>query len=350
MEDKNDFIFSWDKKQYKEDYIDLKDYSNFFKIKNFHDFSNIVPIKYDKYKKEEVRLKNWMRTFRGVPDEYFAINPIPKQIGPLYLSSFLDLIGTWHLQIRNKHIYNLWEEYYLSHRQSFDLIRNMEYDLKTSSGIKRVNLSFAENFRFKSEPNFLNLFNMRKEDRHCIIPQDENHFLYMIDFRQFEFRTFLNLTSSNIDFETEDLYGHIGKMLQIENPKIELISYLYSQRDDAHIKKVIDKNKIIDIMNDEWFFWKGYPVYFDKDSDYNKKIHSIIQTISYLIYLEKFSLVLEILKGKESRLVFPLHDAMIFSISGKEIELLEEIPNILVDDVYKIKQYIGKDFLNMEIL
>lgn len=334
-------VYSWDDPRF----IDLKKYSTFFKIKSFHDFSEILPEKYEKYKKEELRILSWMRT---LPEEGFHYDPFPKMLASLYLSAQNDLLGSWVSQIRKNLMWEPWEAYYEKRKDSFDLLDKMRFFIKTKNGKEKVDLLFAENFRFKANEGSLNLFHMPKERRDVIIPQDGESFLFMVDFRQFEFRTFLMITDSNVDFEDEDLYEHVGSRLSFSNPKLDVISYLYSQRDEERINKVIDKPNLVNKMGTDGFCWQGMPVFLKSDYAFNKKIHTIIQTISYFIYLKKFSKILKLLKNKKSKLIFPLHDAIIFSISFSEAELVKEIEELLVDDVYKIKKYIGYDLKNME--
>lgn len=349
VEDKKSAIFSWDKKEFAEDYFDLKDFAAFFKIKNFHDLSGFCPEEYSVYRAEVSKIKSWILTFGTVPDKYFGMyDALPSSLVLQFLEAKNILLSTWTSQIASCEIYEPWFKYYEAHRASFRLLRDMRYEIQTRNGPRQVDLEFAENFRFKAVDETFNLFHMPKKDRGCVIPQSKNHFLYMVDFRQFEFRTFLMLVGVDVDFEIGDLYKHLGDRLGLKDPKLDFISYLYSQRTDENIKSVIDKNEIMDKMGEDLFIWREYPVFFKKDSEYNKKIHSIIQTVSYLIYLEKFSKVLKLLEGKDSKLIFPLHDAMIFSISTSEMNLLDEIPRLLVDDVYKIKQYFGKNLLEME--
>jgi hypothetical protein len=45
--------------------------------------------------------------------------------------------------------------------------------------------------------------------------------------------------------------------------------------------------------------------------------------------------------------VYPLHDSVVISLSKREIDLIPQIKNVLEGSVHKVKQYIGKDFLEL---
>lgn len=348
IDDGFNFILSWDKKKYSENFYDLKDLAIFFRIKNIFDFASKFDREYSIYRNEKNKIKKWNLTFQGLNQNNknnFEI--IPGNLAINYLYAKNELFYTWINSIKDLQPYKKFLSYYDRNKESFFLLRDMQYEIYTSEGFQKVNLEFSENFRFKSKHGYYNLFNMPTHSRDEICARDKS-FIYMIDFRQFEFRTFLNITGADVDFEDLDLYNHIGERLGLENPKIELISYLYSSRNDENLEKIIKKNDLIENIKDELYEWNGYPVFINEDFEQNKKVHSIIQSISYLIYLQKFAKIIELLKGYDSKLIYPLHDAMIFNILDSEVELIDKISEILSDNIYKTKEYFGKDLLNVK--
>lgn len=345
VSDDLDLDFSFDKKTYDEDYLDLKDFSVFFKFKEEKDFS-VFKEEFEKYKSSKQKLLSWLGTYKitGIRPREGAT--FPPQIALQFLEAKADLLLRFQEEIRNKHIYNSFLNYYQHNRPSFDILRRMSYKIDTLDGEKKISLSFAENFRFKPDKGSFSLATLKKEDRD-IVKALPGFFIYMADFSQFEFRTFLSLTNSKVDFSSDTIYEDIGRAIGLEDPKISLISNLYSQSEDFRIKKIVDKSNLIDRLRGDSFEHGGFPVFLG-DSPKNKKIHTTIQTISYFYYLKKLDKVLNLIRNRRTKFLFPLHDAMIFSIHEDELFLLEKISDILENEVYKIKNYIGKDLKKVE--
>lgn len=344
----------WNKKNYPaERCLDLKDLAIFFKIKDFKDLWQICPEEFEKFEREERRIGSWLNTFEGVEVDLlsnFCLYP------PYILNGFLDarmelLSALWRWLMDQEHGERV-ADYFVQNSDMFDTVRSMRYSVRTTSGNEPVDLVFAENFRFKAQPDTLNLFNMPKQMRGRILPCDDSSFLYAIDFRQFEFRTLLDLVDADVDYSCKDLYGEIGQKLSMtgDAAKINIISYLYSDRDNDELRGIFDKSKIFDKIEGDYFMWDEVPIYVRASAEPNKQLHTVVQTISYFFYLDRLDKILKVLDGKKSKFIFPLHDSMIFSVNKDEIGLLEEIPGMLETDVYKIKSYVGTNFLEMKEL
>lgn len=347
FEDSQNINFCWNKRLCTNNNFDIKDLMMFFKIKSIRELKEIYPKKYENFTEESKKIKSWIKTFEKVPNKFLTKNNIPDSLAKQYNSALFDLFSSWIKDISAQEVYQSFLNYYEKNKSSFYIQKEMFYDVLTSDGYKKVDLEFSENFRFKSVHGNFNLFNMPKEERVQVIPE-KNSIIYMVDYRQFEFRTFLSIVGADIDFSHNNLYEEIGRKLNLKNPKLDLISYLYSNRIDSNISKIIDKEAFLNSLNTQSFIWKDYPVFMKDDFDKNKKIHTVIQTISYMIYLKKFRKVLDLLKQKKSKLIYPLHDAMIFTIQKDELELIEEIPEIVSDDIYKTKEYCGKNLRDIE--
>lgn len=337
----------WDKKRFNFDVFDLKDFANFFKIKNFYDLKDYFPKKYDFFKKSENKLLSWLKTYDCIGSKH-EYRSLPQFIYKDFLSARADLMMSLYDYIKNIDMYSSFKKYYEHNRHIFMIQKEMDYKIKTTDGYEKVELEFAENFRFKNAPETLNLFHMPKVLRKKIIPQDNDSFIFSADYRQFEFRTFLKLIDFDIDFENENLYEELGNSLNLtqEDFKIKLISFIYSNSDEL---KIFDKNKILEKIQNDYFIWNNIPVFVGKNEQ-KKQIHTIIQTISYFYYLDKLNEIIKMLKNKKSKFLFPLHDEIIFSIHKNEIELLEEIPKILSNEVYKVKKSVGNNLGEMKIL
>ena len=223
--------------------------------------------------------------------------------------------------------------------------------IKTKSGEEEIELSFAENFRFKNKRNTFSLFTLPKENRDIIVPQEENSFIFAVDFRQFEFRTNLLLLGEQELLKENDLYKTIGVELDITSSdlKLSILSNLYAPTvKDEKIQKFLRRNIILDKIEKDVFWFKGQPVYVKYDDHDGKKIHSITQSISQYYYIRKLQEIVDLLEFKRSKFIFPLHDSMIFSIHESEMELMEGIVKILTNHAYKLKCYIGSNFKDIE--
>lgn len=339
----------WDKKRFSfEKCIDLKDIALYFKIKDFSDLACHFPDEYANFAVQKNKMDGWISSFSYIPEHHSKNLPgIPSRMALQFLRARRDILALLWEKAHFGEASRAFLEYYRNAFGAFDAVRKMDYEIKTARGVRRVNLCFAENFRFKTMPESFNLFNMKKEYRNVVIPQSEDEFIYAIDFRQFEFRTFLRLVDADVDFEEGNIYECLGERLglSLSDVKVKLISYIYSEAKDENIQQIADKDKLD--VSGEYFFGGAVPVFLGCGLR-NKKIHSAIQTISYFHYLERLELILRLLDNKKSKFIFPLHDAMIFSISKDELFLLDEIPKLLEDDTYKIKQYIGKNYLEIE--
>jgi hypothetical protein len=250
--------------------------------------------------------------------------------------------------IKNTDPSNLFLNFYEDNLEIFNCSRFMSYEIFTTHGCERIDLDFSENFRFKSVNGSFGLHSLPKQKRIDIVTHNKDSFLYVVDFRQFEFRTFLYLTGADVDYDELDLYEFYAKKLNLEknNFKINLISHLYSDS-SSYLNRELSKELILDSISDGFFVANKTPIYVG-GSENKKSIHTIVQTYSYFDYLRKLSKILRLLDNKKSKFIFPLHDCMIFSIEGDEIDIIEQIDTILEDDIYKIKKYIGKNFLEIE--
>ncbi len=292
----------------------------------------------------EKYLKSYKR-LRVNTDPFSIFELIP---GPLYR----DLIEAKTLVLDDVYNFYLSLPYFNRIEKFFrtDITRCLEalsYSIKTADGDSQVNLNFAQNFRFKAKQGTLNIFNMAKELRDNIIAQEPDHFIYCADFRQFEFRTFLMIhpMAANINFEDLAMYDTVGQRHGVT--KQQILAYLFGEH-NSNLAEAFPVGPLLEKAQNDVFFWRYFPVVLQQNVANNKNVHTIIQTISQYVYLEKLNKVLDLLNGKSTKFLYPFHDNMIFSMHKNETDLIPQIQKLLEDDVYKVKQYCGTNLSNVK--
>jgi hypothetical protein len=224
-----------------------------------------------------------------------------------------------------------------------EVINKLESEILVNNGTAIISFLFSENFRFKSAPDCLNVFNLQKEFRDVLIPQNENSIIFAPDFRQFEFRTFLNIQGIDSYFSHEQIYEEIGKNLNIANPKEGIISYLYGSNNQK-FEDFFKKKTLIERIEDQVFWFGEIPVFIRDDYDVGKKVHTIMQTVSQFFYIEKLNTILDFLADKKSKFLYPHHDCMIFSLDASEPEVVDFLIDCMETEVYKVKCYAGSNY------
>ena len=236
--------------------------------------------------------------------------------------------------------------------ESINALRDMDYQIRTEEGWQKVRLMWQANFRFKSLPGYLNLFNMRKKDRNKVLPHSDDHIIYYADFRQFEVRTFIMLHPHlEFDFENRELYKDLAARLNLDlsTAKQQIIAYGYGQENEA-LDKVLDRNALLKNVRDDFYSWNGYPVVFRPKETDKIKIHTLVQTVAQYIYIKKLYKILNLIAETNSKFIYPLHDSVIISLHKDELELIPKICDILEDDVYKVEQCLGPNLGELEVI
>lgn len=331
--------------------INIQDLLLFFKIKQQKDFESICPQNYSKLSEVQMVAENTFSSFRGLPvrlSDYEASSLVPnflwsrleaseRLLREEALESFEFVVGRPNFERIN----SFFQEF------PSEVINKLDFKINTLGGPVDIKLIFAENFRFKDAPDSFNIFNLQKDLRNVIIPQDADSKIFVADFRQFEFRTFLNIQGVDGYFEHEKIYDEIGKDLKIkQNPKESIISYLYGSKNSS-LESFFRKEELIDRVKDSVFWFEDLPVFVKEDYEIGKTIHTINQTISQYVYLNKLKKVLNLLEDKRSKFIFPHHDSVIISLSRDEDFLIDEILEVLEDDVYKVKCYVGDNYRDL---
>lgn len=331
-----------------EQNLDLKDFFTFFKLKNDNrdQFSFGLNDKFIKKQEFESKFHAILHSFSKIEDidEYSMFDLIPFHIFENFAKLNYDFYSTCLNEFKTKSIFNDFFEFYIKNLELFQITDK----IGGNYSFGETSFEFAENFRFKSKKGTFDLFHLGKEQR-SVVECPPDHFVYAPDYKQFEFRTFLDLIGYNKSIFSESIYNFLGSRMGMpaDKAKISSISWLYSPYPNEKLDTEMDKRIILNkIVNGCGHF--DYPVFVGEDSQPHKRIHTIVQTVSQFVYIEKLHRVLSMLKDKRSKFVFPLHDSMIFFIHKSELELTEEIDNLMEDEVYKTKKYIGKNYKDIE--
>ncbi len=351
----NSNTFFWDRKEnVGQSGICLNELFLLFKIKQFQDLKEISSTFQD-YEKSQDKVKTILKSFTEFPINLETVDVwdlVPHWISEVY-SEFKEQVlieGLEYCKCKTKDFDKIIN--YFNNRFYGKVLEKLEFDILTLNGKEQISLAFAENFRFKSNPDMLNLFSLKKEERNLIIPQNKDSVIFAADFRQFEFRTFLKLQGFDDYLNNENIYEDLGKSLnlQAQDLKIGIISYLYGNKNNEKFEKFFKKQELLNKIEQNIFWWKDYPVFVPENDGDGKKIHSIVQTVSQFIYLEKLDKILNLIQNSNSKFIFPLHDSVILSLHKKDEELIDKIIDAMEDETYKVKCYIGSNFKDiMEI-
>lgn len=336
-----DLYLSWNKTDEKT--AALKNILNVFEIKKIEDISNHFDVDTTEYEKVSKKVLKIMNSFSSFGKNISIENAIPKFILEEFVDSRNKILENCSKELE-KYISEDFVKFYTS--EIFSVPKRLNKTIMTTEGEEILNFVFSKNFRLKSASG-LNIFHLPKKERIKIIPQKDDHILYSCDFKQFEFRTFLNLHPSLTVPRCENLYDFFSEKLNMskENCKVSIISYLYGSNnkilDDFFQKDKIDINSAV-------FSYDKMFVLLDEKQDDKKKFHSVIQSISQFFILEKILNLQNLLKNYDSMILFSLHDELLFSINKDEIkDLLPQIREIIIDEIYKIHESIGLNYFEM---
>lgn len=343
----NDFIFSDSR---NDESINLDDLMMFFKIKTESDLEDVSSY-YGEFFDCKMKVRNILLSFLDFPIEvgsYDERRLIPDFLWRRYRVSkedlYRDALDYFSKMVGPENFKKICS-FFLKFQST--IIDKLKYSVTTKNGKAEISLLFAENFRFKSEQDTLNIFNLHKEARDVIIPE-KNAIIFSADFRQFEFRTFLHIQGLDQYLQFENIYEKIGHDLGIhDDAKSAIISYLYGSK-NVKLESFFQKDSLLEKIESNVFWFNDLPVFIKEDYDPGKKIHTINQTISQYCYIDKLNQILNLMNGKNSKFIFPLHDSIIISLDRGEDFLFDNILDIMEDNVYKVKCYAGDNFRDIE--
>lgn len=348
-------LFYWDEKTKNiENSVNLKDLFNFYRVNTVHDLGKFIeaPSKLlEEYLFLSRRIRKILLSYRNFPagrgQHKFEL--VPKSMLEDFKCVKIEVLKRSVDWISDKFFYAKAVNFFSSKFKG-SVIDDICNDINTIEGYKKIDLVYQANFRFKNHGNGFNFFILPKKERKMIVPE-RGSFLFSADFRQFEFRTFLDIRKEiECNFENEDLYDQIAKKFSLnkETAKRNIIAYLYGSRNDT-LDKFLNKNKILDMLQEgEFVEFDGFPVYFKKDELDHIKIHTVVQAISQFRMIEKLHKLIKLTENSGVKFLFPLHDEVLLSIREENIDSVKTIIRILEDDKYKLKKKFGYDFLNMK--
>lgn len=337
--------------------IDLRHFSIFLKNKNFQEFvlsvgDKNLEILLAKYEKEKQTVFNHVKAYLSVGIDIGKIED-KKLIPGFLLSSCAELHSEILSGLKDflykKHLFKeIIEQDYA--RYGIVSAEWKESPIKTPEGISKLNLEYTSNFRYKASGGSLNVFNMPKEERRKLLPLDDDSFIFAVDYRQFEVRTFLAETQFKyFDFVNEDIYEHVSRINNCtrDEAKVAVISFLYGA--NSSIFPGIRREDILaGMISEEVYFSNILGLRIPVSANDKNKVHTITQTISQIVCAQKINKLHKLLENTKSSLIYPFHDCMIFSINKKEAYIMKDIVQTMEDDIYKTKSYAGKDYGNIK--
>lgn len=354
----DDVSVYWNKKSNAivKDSIDFMDIFNFYRAgDSLLNLPSIYSSKsINRYMEFKEKILSIFRSYKQINidfSNYEIYDLIPTRIMKEFLVAETLVLKDANEFLQSKEWYDVVLKFFKD-RSKTNVLKDLHFPILTTWGRQDINLVWQANFRFKSMKGSFNLFNMPKTSRDVVIPQSENDIIYCADFRQFEIRTFCKLHPElEVDFENRELYAEFAKLTGLETDvaKEQIIAYIYGQI-NPKLDIIADRKLILDFVKDDFYSWQGYPVILREQDNDKIRIHTIVQTISQYIYLEKLEKILELLKDKRSKFIFPLHDSIIVSLNKDEMDLIPQMVSILEDETYKVKQYMGDNLRDLEVI
>lgn len=348
--------FYWNKKvnAIVDNSIDLRDVFNFYRVNE--SISNLASVfsskNISKYKDLEQKITSIYHSYDSLRlSKYNIYDLVPLRILKDFMLSEILVLKDSYDFLKEKSWCDKVIQFF-QQKAKTNILTSLNFPIHTKDGETKVDLLWQANFRFKSAPGSLNLFNMQKQDRYKVIPQDEDSIIYCADFRQFEIRTFCMIHPElEVDFSNREIYKDFAERLSLDpnEAKDQIIAYGYGQKNDK-LDNVLNRNAILENVNDDFYSWRGYPVILRSTDEDKIKIHTIVQTISQYIYLEKLEKILKLLNGTKSKFMYPLHDSIIVSLHKDEMDLIPKFVDALEDEVYKVSHESGPNFAELKKL
>lgn len=355
-----EIVYLWDKKrnpdfQFSIDLKDVFNYNRIYKLEEAVKFTNNSKL-LEEYVFLQERIKRILlsySSFRSDITKYSAFEMIPYSIQAEFIQRRLDLIQVCFDWFEQQKYFEPVKKFLLNDKRT-NVLKSFTKQIKSIDQKQlQIDLVYGANFRFKAEPGTFNLFNLPVKERDKIIPQDTEHVIYAADLRQFEFRTYLMLHPSlDVDFEQLEFYKYFAAKFNLdpETAKTQILAYLYG-KENEQLNGVLRKNEILDLISDDLFLWRGFPIVFNQNEPNYKKIHTLVQSMSQLFLLDKLQQIVEAVEKEQDGTIFiyPFHDEVILSVNkGKLDYWSRKIKNILEDEIYKIRHFYGKNLLELK--
>ena len=180
-----------------------------------------------------------------------------------------------------------------------------------------------------------------------------NDWLVELDFNAAELRTLLGL--SGVEQPTEDIHewnikNVFKKKMTREAAKKRVFAWLYNPTsEDVELAKIYDRDKVLQK------YYSGGQVHTFCDrtipSDDYHALNYIVQSTTSDLFLRRMIEVHEMLKGKQSRILFSVHDSFVLDMAHSERHLVKDIVDVFANTElgkFKVNVKAGKDFGNMK--
>jgi len=195
--------------------------------------------------------------------------------------------------------------------------------------------------RLATNPNTFPILTMNKEFRACIRPQ--NDWFIELDFNAAELRVLLALAANPQppnDIHDWNVKHVFNNKLTREEAKTKTFAWLYSQRANAQLERLYNKEAVKDK------YWDGFKIETDygrtiKDVDKHHALNYIVQSTTIDMVHEQAHKVYKLLKGRKSYISFLIHDAVCIDLAEED---RYEILNLL--DTFKKTRY---DMFNVNV-
>jgi hypothetical protein len=218
----------------------------------------------------------------------------------------------------------------------FQTIKSQQVNGKVSLYFKPVG---AKTGRLSCKKNTVNMLTLPKELRKAIVAEPKSQ-LVQYDFKSFQPRLAICLTMDqefkNKFLSTDDVYGQFSG--ERDKNKIDFLHWMFGTeyehdvfaREAAPIlalrKRVCEEARAADGKVTNIF---GRPLYFNPDDSNSVIFQNLITSTEVDTMLSVFSHLVDFLKPRKSKILFPIHDALVLQIFDDEQELIPRIRELI---------------------
>lgn len=244
--------------------------------------------------------------------------------------------------------------FYEQFRPFIDLLNNKINNQTLITDLKPNKIAFnptgSKDGRLTIKKGFLNLFSLPKEERHRIKCKENFRFV-QFDYRSFQPRIAIFLTD-NENFKSsfahkEDIYEGTSDR---EKQKLKFFQVTFGKEvsDTLQLRPIFDlRKKIFEEIRTKGKIISpfGRPIFFHNEEE-NVIFRNFITTCeSDMIFTAAAKLDI-LLNGRQSKINWIFHDAIMFEIYKDEISLIKEIKNLMENNYgyFPVKTSIGRTF------
>jgi DNA polymerase I-like protein with 3'-5' exonuclease and polymerase domains len=311
---------------------------------------------------------NTIKTYKFVDidpsrfDEYRLFEPhIYEEI----VKNRLDMMNDFWRANKNSNLFVKALEYYKKYgKRQYDFLKKLELQpIDTAKGPVFLKFKDTRTGRLASDENSeLNIYNMPLRDRNKIIVKS-GHFILQFDFIACQMRIYFAIVGHELA-KYYDPYAKISKDIGIHRQDAKLYSFkmlfgdmggkirrLTKEQNTYFVnmfsKKIYDDNScsIGSYIYDTF----GRPVLITSQSK-SVVMNNLMQCEERNTLMNSMCEVDDYLKSNnvDAKILFPFHDAMVMSISQKDLIHIKKIRNVFEQSKMFSKISIGKNFGEMK--